>query len=537
MRLAPGGPANRLEGAIGVHCCEKMTEAGMAPPVSTFGSGRITGVWCTHGGRFPLGVSQSRPSKLGAAGSSPAGRAKYTGALLNQGALPSPSITAPRAETRGPSRRADCQVGRIYSFPMIGPDAIPRLRSLELENVRGFVSLRLDFGDPREAADHPVSSRQRATVVVGRNGTNKSTLLRALALGLASERDASALLATETGSFVRKGAAKARITVHLQYPDGRPLKLEKRLQREDDRSDRVVDSAGPSAEELNLLVCGYGAARGITGTDSGRPYRVSDAVATLFDYRRELLSSELTLRRLSDQLGESRFQVVLSRFARAMGLSGDKPRIDFDPGGGVTISADEVGERIPIEALADGYRVTLNWLVDLYGRALRPDRLTEEGSVACLVLIDEIDQHLHPELQTRVVTELTNLMPDAQYVLTTHSPLVALGAHPDQLIVFERTGQEVKVKDRIPDYRGFSPEDVLTDQRLFATNARNPELVQLMSDYDELVAVPASGRSNEEQASLRKVAQALREAPKATMPKEQLDEARSEIEALLREKK
>ena len=95
----------------------------------------------------------------------------------------------------------------------------------------------------------------------------------------------------------------------------------------------------------------------------------------------------------------------------------------------MTISADEVGDGIPLEALADGYRVTFNWLVDLYGRALRPDGLTKEGSVACLVLIDEMNQHLHPELQTRVVTELTNLLPDAQYVLTTHSPLVALGAH------------------------------------------------------------------------------------------------------------
>jgi predicted ATPase len=420
---------------------------------------------------------------------------------------------------------------------MISPAAVPRLRSLELENVRGFVSLHLDFGDPRETAGRPVSSRQRATVIVGRNGTNKSTLLRALALGVASRSDASALLATETGSFVRKGATNARITVHLQYPDGRPLKLEKQLKREDDRSDLVLESEGPSAEELNLLVCGYGSARGITGTDSGRNYRVFDAVSTLFDYRRELLSSELTLRRLSEYLGPNRFQMVLSRFARAMGLPGDDPRIEFGHGGGVTISADEVGEQIPLEALADGYRVTFNWLVDLYGRALRPDRLTKEGAVTCLVLIDEIDQHLHPELQTRVVTELTALMPEAQYVLTTHSPLVALGAHPDQLIVLERTQQEVSAKAWIPDYRGFSPEDVLTDERLFATEARNPELEQLIAGYDQLADVPPSQRSQEEQAALRRVAQALREAPKATMPKGQLDKVRSEIDALLRKKK
>jgi len=45
------------------------------------------------------------------------------------------------------------------------------------------------------------------------------------------------------------------------------------------------------------------------------------------------------------------------------------------------------------------------------------------GRVAGLVLIDEIDQHLHPELQTQVVTELTRTFPDSQFVVTTHSPL------------------------------------------------------------------------------------------------------------------
>jgi hypothetical protein len=419
---------------------------------------------------------------------------------------------------------------------MIKSGDIPRLRGLELENIRGFESVRLDFGDPRSGS--PASLRQRATVVIGQNGTNKSTLLRAIALAMASERDASALLASENGSFVRDGTDIGRIVLTLEFEDRRSVTLAKVLKAEGTRSDVLAKSEGPSAEDLNLLVCGYGAARGITGTDSGRNYRVSDAVATLFDYRKELLSPELTLRRLADQLGSDRFQAALKGIARAMGLSGESPRIEFGPGGGVTISSDDVGEEIPLEALADGYRVTFNWLMDLYGRALRPDRLTAAGSPAGLVLIDEIDQHLHPELQTRVVTELTTVMPDTQYVLTTHSPLVALGAHPGQLVVLERHERRVQVRDRIPDYRGFSAEDVLADSRLFATDARNPELVSLMENYDTLVDVPPSKRSDQEQATLRKVAQALRESPNpSSMPQTQLDEARAEIETLLRSKK
>jgi predicted ATP-binding protein involved in virulence len=130
-------------------------------------------------------------------------------------------------------------------------------------------------------------------------------------------------------------------------------------------------------------------------------------------------------------------------------------------------------------------------------------------------------------------------MPDTQYVLTTHSPLVALGAHPSQLVVLERHEGRVTVRDRIPDFRGFSAEDVLADSRLFATDARNPELAKLMEHYDTLVDVPPTQRSDEEQDTLRKVAQALRESPNPTqpMPQAQLDEAKAEIETLLRNKK
>ncbi len=417
---------------------------------------------------------------------------------------------------------------------MIVSAKVPRLRAIELENVRGFKSLRLDFGTPAPLTVDKVSLRQQTTLIIGQNGTNKSTLLRSIGLALASPTDAAAMLATETGSFVRHGAKSATIRAELGYADGRVIKIVKQLASKSAGSDMLVDSAGPSAEELDLLVCGYGATRGITGTDSGRDYRVFDSASTLFDYRRELLAPELVLRRLSDILSEERFRSTLAKIARAMGLRGESPRIELGRGGGVAISAEDIGQNIPLEALADGYRVMFCWLIDTYGRALRRDWMSEDGSITGLILVDEIDQHLHPELQTQVVPELAKVLPEAQYVLTTHSPLVALGAHPDQLVVLERDGDEISVQDRVPDYRGFSPEDILSDRRLFATEARNPDLTQLIEHYDELADVSPTRRSDEQQETLRKVARALREAPKAKMSDSMLDEARDEIAALLR---
>ena len=280
---------------------------------------------------------------------------------------------------------------------MVHPESIPRLRSLELDNIRNFKNLKLDFGDAAASSSGPLR-RHQTTLVIGRNGTNKSTLLRALALALANETDASAMLATEMGSLVGERGDRARIRVELATRDGLEFELVRELRR-DGGIDTLVGSHGQSAEEMGLFVCGYGAGRGVTGTDSGRDYRVFDATGSLFDYRRELLSPELVLRRLADSLGEPRFGAALVQIARAIGLEGENPRIEFAKGGGVAITADGVGRQIPLEGLADGFRVMFSWIIDAYGRTLKRNWLCEDGSVGGLILIDEIDQHLHPQLQ------------------------------------------------------------------------------------------------------------------------------------------
>jgi predicted ATP-binding protein involved in virulence len=178
---------------------------------------------------------------------------------------------------------------------------------------------------------------------------------------------------------------------------------------------------------------------------------------------------------------------------------------------------------------------TMAWIMDLFGRAVRPGWLTPEGSVAGLVLIDEIDQHLHPELQTQVVTELTRTFPDSQFVVTTHSPLVALGAHPSQLVVLHRDAEGIVTADRVPDFRSYSPEDVLTDDRLFNVDAHNPEFASLLESYGERAQVPPEHRTDSETEQLRQAAEAVRSVPRPGNTEPELLSARDEIRSLLDE--
>jgi hypothetical protein len=418
---------------------------------------------------------------------------------------------------------------------MLSASEVPRLAVVELINVRGFADLTLTLAATDADSRRPAFPREQAAVVIGRNGTNKSTLLRAVAIGAASLGDASAMLSSALGSLIRTGESWAAIKLTYAFQSGETAVATKEVVQTSRGTDELKLADGPSADDLNLLVCGYGAARGITGTDPGREYRVFDAVATLFDYRGELLAPELTLRRLADYIGDDeRYRMTLSRIARLIGLDDPGARIATAKGGGVTVSSRLIGTNVPLEGLADGYRVAFNWIMDLFGRALRPERLTPEGSVAGLVLIDEIEQHLHPELQTRVATELTSAFPHSQFLVTTHSPLVALGAHPSQLVVLHRNSNGiVTAADRVPDFRSYSAEDVLEDDRLFNVDAHNPEFAGLLESYHEMAGVPAEDRAESETDELRRVAEAIRSAPRPGYAESELLSARDEIRSLL----
>lgn len=91
----------------------------------------------------------------------------------------------------------------------------------------------------------------------------------------------------------------------------------------------------------------------------------------------------------------------------------------------------------------------------------------------------------------------------------------------------------VSAADRVPDYRTYSPEDVLTDDRLFDVQAHNPEFAELLEDYDRMAHVPPEQRTRRESEDLRRVAEAIRTAPRPGYSDQDLASARDEIRSLL----
>ena len=96
------------------------------------------------------------------------------------------------------------------------------------------------------------------------------------------------------------------------------------------------------------------------------------------------------------------------------------------------------GLRVPFPALSDGYRAFLGWMGDLLYHIVETcpagKKLVDNHGI---VIIDEIDLHLHPEWQKKILPLLSSTFPNIQFIVTTHSPLVVGSIEWMNLIVLE----------------------------------------------------------------------------------------------------
>jgi hypothetical protein len=121
--------------------------------------------------------------------------------------------------------------------------------------------------------------------------------------------------------------------------------------------------------------------------------------------------------------------------------------------------------QIRLRDLGYGYQTMLAWVLDLVRRMFEryPDSPNPIREPA-IVLVDEIDLHLHPEWQRKIIAHLTKYFPNTQFIVTAHSPLVVQSAEKINLVLLEKEGDHVNIRQpKIPTYQGWSLEEILTD--------------------------------------------------------------------------
>jgi hypothetical protein len=157
--------------------------------------------------------------------------------------------------------------------------------------------------------------------------------------------------------------------------------------------------------------------------------------------------------------------------------------------------------------MSDGYRAALALLTDIMRHlteAFGVDDLTEQDEKGCLVikrsgvvLIDEIDAHLHPEWQRQIGFWLTRHFPRIQFLVTTHSPIICQAASPNGLFVLPGPGSNDsprRLSDE--DYRrviASRPDTILLSPAFGLQNTRSPRAVKARSDIARLESKRSQG--------------------------------------------
>jgi predicted ATP-binding protein involved in virulence len=97
---------------------------------------------------------------------------------------------------------------------------------------------------------------------------------------------------------------------------------------------------------------------------------------------------------------------------------------------------------LDVRQLSDGERSTLALVLDLAQRLSQacPDLTDPIKKGEAVVLIDELDLHLHPQWQRTIVDRLTRTFPRCQFIATTHSPQIVAAVEPEQVMLLTEKG-------------------------------------------------------------------------------------------------
>jgi predicted ATP-binding protein involved in virulence len=391
------------------------------------------------------------------------------------------------------------------------------LRRIEVANIRSLRKLDLDF-----TSDGQV---RRWTMLIGENGTGKSSLLRAIAMVLAGSEALPDLLGNDPDSWITNGASQARIGAEVETQDGqsRTFSLELRrgsgvatIIKDNDANLQALDAALAHSSR-NYPLIGYGVSRRFsaqpsTATIAHELFRNprGRSVATLFSADAELQSLSSWAMDLDYRSGRGALKVI----AEALdGLLPDVRFLRIDRQRRRLLFRTIDGE-VPLSQVSDGYQNVTAWVGDLLFRITDTFKNYKNPlSARGVLIIDEIDLHLHPAWQRQLREFLDARLPNFQIIATTHSALTAQQAGPGELHYLKREGARKRAV--LHTYDG-DPQKLMTHQLLLSdvfglASLNSPQIEEQQQRYRRLKE--KKSRSAAERSELHGLAETLRDVP------------------------
>lgn len=348
------------------------------------------------------------------------------------------------------------------------------LSTLEMEQFRGFTRRTVLEFEPQ------------FTLIVGENGVGKTSVLWALRVLLSHTlkvlvKKSGKTLAFKTDDIARgkRGQQdwpflRAESTIMLSQPDTPLVKcvVQKNagsfaLNTESDGRPRehAVDTPDryevtpitfanrfSAKEDPTPLAVYYSAHRSLALERSASRARAAGgpgaAYAEALEDRDLRLGEAILLWRKEEALEQSdglparanqaisrALPAFLGKFSNLRIEGDDKPRL----------VVDKLGTKLDLSQLSDGERGILAVLMDLTRRLSQanPTLRHPARDGRAVVLIDELDLHMHPRWQREIVSRLTEAFPKCQFIATTHSPAIISEVQPESLFLLRQDGDDI----------------------------------------------------------------------------------------------
>jgi len=419
-----------------------------------------------------------------------------------------------------------------------------RISKLYLHNVKCYDEVEVDFSE-----EDSIALRNR-TIILGNNGTGKSTVLKSIALLLAGSSSLGEILG-EPNDWIKIGEAECRLELRLLTEKSEEriislvFELDDTLKKIIDRNRKSLDLLDDAVEHTkrNYLTIGYGVYRRVgakaAGSSKGQyEHDRSNNIATLFDSDSYLYPFESWVMDLDYRHGiESLTQIKkainkLLPDAEFDHIDKERSKVVFKTKNGL----------VDFNQLSDGFQMTANWLGDLLYRVSSIyEDYKNPLNAEFVLLIDEIALHLHPSWQREVIISISKLLPNAQIIATTHSPFVAQQAKSGELYtivkseskkldLFHYTNDPRKLlihQILMSDIFGLTTDESVTveraknkirkdpDTRIYRTNSRKnlsgAKALGDLKNIDSVEDIPISDYPNEQLSDVKKIISTFKE--------------------------
>ena len=309
---------------------------------------------------------------------------------------------------------------------------------IEIHNFRVIEDLDLKF------KVSPEGTEKSWMVLLGENGVGKSSILKAITLAL-QNRDYFAAARLDAEKFLRIGTDSGYVKVHLtDYSQPFHLQFNK------EGFTKLDDN------QIQTCFFGYGGTR-LLPQGNHKPATTKGLIRAenLFDPFLPLINAKSWMLTLKPR------PFGYSALALKDLLVRKKEDRLFRRNGEIKLALADFRNSVPLEELSDGYQSIIALTADILKVMLETWPTADKAQG--IILIDEIDVHLHPRWKVEIVSRLRRTFPRVQFIITTHDPLCLMGTEKGEVHVLHRkaeTEQIVATQFDIPP--GTTADRVLT---------------------------------------------------------------------------